>query len=605
MNKNDIVNTLTEAVKRKDPLIGVSIGNGRSAKQARDGGADMIACLNAGRFRMGGVPSITSLLPIINSNELVYDFSISEVIPRVKDIPIIFGMCAQDPTIEIDQFLDKLIDSGFHGVNNFPTVSLIDGNYRAHLEENGEGFHHEVKLMELANKKNLFTVAFAVTLDEAIQMAKAGVDVLCLHFGWTYSVRPPESEIDAYVNNLIHKTNTIFSEVKKIKPDVITMIYGGAIVKNQKIIKRFYEETDTAGYFGGSVFDTIPVEGSMQEATEHFKNMNKVTLLEMENQDLKKRLQKREGIKSVLGKSKEMIELNKWIEKVSNHDANILIEGESGSGKDLVVKAIHYNSKRAMHPFKKLNCASIPKNMIESELFGHEQGAFIGATTKHIGRLEQANHGTLFLDNVSELDINAQAKLLRVIQDGEFERLGGSKTIELDVRVVSTTSKDLKNEMLNGHFREDLYYLLTVLKRTLPPLRIHKQDIPIYVDAFLKLIKERHHVNAEVTANVMNAFMAYDWPGNVRELKNVLERGVILCEDNLIDLSCMPGSFSQYVELDESPNYIKNSSMLIEKELILAELVKNNWNQTKAAKKLGVTRRTLYNKIKKYNISKK
>jgi len=605
MTKLEIIQNLNQSIKNKEPIIGVSIGNGRSAKHAEYGGADMIATLNAGRFRMGGVASTASLLPFNNSNEYVFDFATKEVLPKIHDIPVLFGACAQDPLINHDEFIDKLIEVGFQGINNFPTVSIIDGAYREALEAEGEGFIHEVNLIRKANEKGMFTVAFAVTLEEAMMMANADADVLCLHFGWTYVRQPPKDEIDSYVNNLIQRANVVFEEIKKIKPNIIPMIYGGAIVRNQDVIKRFYKETDTVGYFGGSVFDTIPLEGSMAEATESFKNMNRLSLLEMENEKLKKLLKKREGIGSVLGNSSKVKELVTWIKKVSNHNANILIEGESGTGKDLVVKVVHYNSNRASHPLRKLNCASIPKTMIASELFGYEKGAFSGADKRHIGRIESANPGTLFLDNVTELDLNVQAKLLRVIQDGEFERVGGSETIKLDVRVVSTTSKDIRQEMVNGNFREDLYYLLTVLNRTLPPLRDHKEDIPIYVNAFLKQIEERYHHKFEVTDLVMNAFMFYDWPGNVRELKNVLERGVILCENNMIDISCLPGAFSQYILVDDKVNYIKNSSMLIEKELILSELLKVNWNQTKVASKLGISRRTLYNKIKKFSISKK
>ncbi|MCK4552116.1 MAG: phosphoenolpyruvate hydrolase family protein, partial [Tenericutes bacterium] len=517
MNKEEILKKFRNSITNKEPIIGVSIGNGRSAKQAMNGGADMVATLNAGRFRMGGVASTASMMPYKNSNKLVFDFATEEVLPRLNDIPVIFGACAQDPNIKHVDFVKKLKDTGFDGINNFPTVSLIDGIYREALEENGDGFIKEVNLMKAANKIGLFTVAFAVTLEEAIMMAKADVDVLCLHFGWTYMTQPPKEEMSKYVDNLIHRTNVVFQEIKKIKQDIIPMIYGGAIVRNQAVIKRFYEETDTVGYFGGSVFDTIPVEGSMKGATESFKNMNRVSLLEMENKNLRKLLKKREGIKSVLGNSVEITKLTSWIQKVSNHDANILIEGESGTGKDLVVKAIHYNSNRASFPLKKVNCASIPRNLIESELFGHEKGAFAGADKKRIGRIESANHGTFFLDNVSELDVNVQAKLLRVIQDGEFERVGGSETIKLDVRVVSTTLKNLREETINGRFREDLYYLLTVLNRRIPPLREHKEDIPIYVAAFIKQIQERYNLEIKVSDNVMNAFMAYDWPGNVRE----------------------------------------------------------------------------------------
>ncbi len=605
MNKTDILKRLNESIANKTPIIGVSIGNGRSAIQAASGGADIIATLSAGRFRMAGIASIACTLPFQNSNDLVLDYGSKEVIPKIDKVPVIFGACAQDPTYQKDELIDKLISEGYGGIINFPTVSLIDGNYRLMLEENGEGFDHEVNLIKKANQKGLFTVAFTVSMDEAIKMVNADADVLCLHFGWTYINEQPENELNIYVDRLINKANRIFDEAKKIKPSIITMIYGGTFVTNQKIIKRFYDETSTVGYFGGSVFDTFPLENNMRDATEGFKTMNRVSLLEKENERLKKLLKKREGIRSILGNSVEIQKLIVWMQKVSNHDSNILIEGESGTGKDLVIRAIHYNSERAIFPLKKVNCASIPKNLIESELFGHERGAFVGAEKRYIGLFESANHGTVFLDNVAELDLDIQAKLLRVIQDMELERLGGKDTIELDVRIVSTSSKDLKEEMLKGNFREDLYYLLTVLNRTIPPLREHKEDIPIYVSTFLEQISERHHLKISITDSVLSSFMNYNWPGNIRELKNVLERGVILCDSGNIDISCLPVSFHDVILLDDSVNYIKNSSMVIEKELIIGELIKGNWNQTKVAEKLGITRRTLYNKLKKYGISKK
>ncbi len=604
MDRKEILRKLRESITKKEPLVGVAIGNGYSARQARDGGADMLAALNAGRFRMSGVASTASFLPFRNCNDLVFDFATTEVLPQIKDIPVLFGACAQDPRIKYSEFIDKLIKAGFHGINNFPTVSLIDGFFRTALEEEGNGFIHEVNLLRTASDKNMFTVAFVVTLEEAIMMAQANVDVICLHFGWTNIKLPPEEEMKSRIDNLIHRSNVIVHEVKKIKPDMITMIYGGSIVQNQTVIKRFYEETDIKGYFGGSIFDTFPVKGSIQSATELFKNMNRVTLLQMENENLRKLLKKREGIKSVLGNSQEIADLITWIEKVSNHEANILIEGESGTGKDLVAKVIHYNSNRATGPFKKVNCASVSKQSINNDLFGSNRRNIDGASSYNAGWFESADHGTLFLDNVSELDMETQAKLLSVIQDGEFECVDHSEIIRVDVRIISATNKNLKEEMMQGRFREDLYYLLTVLNRRLPPLRDHKGDIPLYVSLFLKQICERHHVNVELTENAMNALMAYDWPGNIRELKNVLERAVILCDDNIIDLTCLPSFFSTKIDMDPSVNYIKNSSMLVEKELIHSEMLKNKWNQTRVATKLGISRRTLYNKLKKYNIHK-
>lgn len=604
MEKKDILERLKKSVKEKESIIGVSIGNGRSANQAFEGGADILLALNAGRYRMSGAPSMMAMLPFANANEMVFDFATKEVIPRVKTIPILFGACAQDPSIDHDVLIERIMREGFSGVNNFPTVSLFDGRYREMLEENDEGYGHEVALLRRANEKGLFTVAFSVTEAEAVMMAHANVDVLCLHFGWTYINRPKENELKPHVDKLIKKANKTFEKVLAIKPDMLLTIYGGAIVRNIDIMKRFYTETKAIGYFGGSVFDVLPVENSIKDTLESFKHIKRADALEKENKILKSLLIDKERVKSILGNSGEMQKMRSFVRKVSNYNANILIVGESGTGKDLVVNAIHYSSDRAIYPLKKVNCASIPQNLIESELFGHEKGAFPGADKQHIGRFERADKGTLFLDNITELDIEVQAKLLRVVQDQEFERVGGNETIQIDVRVISTTNSDIKREVDENLFREDLFYLLNVVQITVPPLRSHKMDIPLYLSEFLENINEKYNSKIKVTPDVQEAFMKYDWPGNIRELKNTLERGVIFCEENDFNETCLPATFNQYIKKDTQVNYIKNTSIIMEKELILQELKKVNWNQTKAAKNLGVTRRTLYNKIKKYNFKK-
>lgn len=604
MTKNDILKKLEQTVREKESIIGVSIGNGRSAKQAAIGGADILLALNAGRFRMSGIPSLLSMLPIKSANDMVMDFASKEVIPRVSNIPILFGACAQDPTRSHEQLLDRVMDAGFSGVNNFPTVSLLDGKFREALEENGEGYQHEVELLKLASDRGLFTVAFSVTESEAIKMAKANVDILCLHFGWTYINRPKETELKPHVDKLISKANRIFDAVLEVKPDMLLMIYGGAIVRNIEVMERFYKETKAIGYFGGSVFDTLPVENSIKHSLESFKHIKRATELEKENKMLKSLLQNKQQIKSVIGNSHEMKTLRSLVHKVSQYESNVLIVGESGTGKDLVVNSIHYSSNRAVYPLMKLNCASIPTDSIETELFGYEKGAFLGAERNHKGRIERANGGTLFLDNVTELSLDVQAKLLRVIQDNEFERVGGNKTVKIDVRVISTTNSDLEKAVFDKTFRKDLYYLLNVVQIKMPALRNHKMDIPLYISAFLKRINEKYDLNIKVSQSVQTAFMEYNWPGNVRELKNVLERGSIFCENNDFNETCIPAFFSEYLDKNTSTNYIKNTAMILEKELIIQELKKANWNQTKAAEKLGITRRTLYNKIKKYDLRK-
>ncbi len=308
-----------------------------------------------------------------------------------------------------------------------------------------------------------------------------------------------------------------------------------------------------------------------------------------------------------------MQEIYDIVNKIADKDVNVLIQGESGTGKELIVRAIHYNSSRYNGPFIKINCAAIPKSILESEIFGHERGAFTGADKKRLGKFELANKGTLFLDEIGEMDLDVQAKLLRVIQQQEFERLGGNETIKVNVRIICATNVDLRESVKRGKFREDLFYRLNVISIFTPPLRKHKQDIPLLVKYFLKNISKKFELeDVKITPSVLDAFMKYDWPGNVRELENTLERMVLLSDSQFLRVQNLP----EYLQ-ELAPNeikQIKNNNILdvtkkhlgqIEKEVILQALEKASWNRTDASKILGITRRTLYNKIKKYELEVK
>lgn len=596
MNRSKIKSYLKRQIDDNNLVVGVAVGNGRSAKQAYEGGADIILALNAGRYRMSGLPSIASFLPSSNSNELVFDFGSHEITPQIKDIPIVFGACAQDYNYTHETLIDLAIKKGFTGINNFPTVSLIDGHYREYLEENSEGFIEEVKLMEKAVQKGLFTIAFAVTLEEAIQMAKINVDVLCLHFGWTYSSKSKDSHD---VEVLVQKTKFIFDEVLKINKNIIPMIYGGTLISDYTTMTKFFEETKVKGYIGGSVFEIFPVENSIKEATQQFKGISHIMKLEEENRSLKKKLLMRDSVKDILGESEEIKNLITTINKTAEYDSNVLVYGESGSGKDLVVKAIHYNSARAAQPFIKLNLSSMPAENVVKELFGYEKDGQI-----YQGKFELVNGGTLFLDNIHEMDLDIQRKITSIIQDAKFNRVNGNEEIPIDVRIIGTTTENINDLVEKGLFRKDLYYLLNILTIKVPSLRSHKEDIPLYVETFLNRLNEKNKRHVTVSDDVMYAFMQYDWPGNKRELKNVLERGFVLCENEVIELSCLPYGFGEYVPPNVTSNYIKKSVDIIEKEMILTELKKYNWNRTRVAEKLKLSRRTLYNKIKKYNLFK-
>jgi len=291
------------------------------------------------------------------------------------------------------------------------------------------------------------------------------------------------------------------------------------------------------------------------------------------------------------------------IEVVSQSSSTVLITGETGTGKEIVAKGIHYSSPRKDYPFVSINCVAIPEGLIESELFGHEKGAFTGAIKTNLGRFELAHGGTILLDEISEVSPALQAKLLRVLQEKEFERLGSGTSIQVDVRVIATSNRDLREQTRTGKFREDLYYRLNVLPIHLPPLRDRKEDVPLLVDFFLERYNRESQKSVQkVDEKVMELFMNYHWPGNVRELENYMERAVVISKKAVLTQSDFPRelTYPPSEGTQETPGGL--SLAQAGKNLILKTLRESNDNRTKAAEKLGITSRTLRNKLKEYGV---
>ncbi len=331
----------------------------------------------------------------------------------------------------------------------------------------------------------------------------------------------------------------------------------------------------------------------------------------LENLNLRDKLNKTYRFENIIGVSGKMQEIFKKIRKIASTEATVLIRGESGTGKELIARALHFQSRRADEPLVEINCASIPETLLESELFGHEKGAFTGAYRQKKGKFEEANNGTLFLDEIGELSAALQSKLLRVLQEQKFTRLGGNDPISVNVRVIAATNSNLEQKIQDNSFREDLYYRLNVIPIFIPPLRERKEDISPLVDYFIK--KYAHKNNRKITGiskEVRNTFLDYDWPGNVRELENAIENAVVLSENEIIEISDLPPYLTSFskdatfsVSVKKEYSY-KEQLELYEKQLIIKALEEEEWNKNKAAEKLGYTIRTLRNKLSKYNIIK-
>jgi two-component system response regulator HydG len=324
--------------------------------------------------------------------------------------------------------------------------------------------------------------------------------------------------------------------------------------------------------------------------------------LEEENILQKERLGTRFDFSRIIGTSPAMKKLFETLSMAAPTEATVLLLGESGTGKELVANAIHQNSPRKDNPYVKVNCAALPETLLESELFGHEKGAFTGAIEKKKGRFERADGGTLFLDEIGEMSSPTQTKILRVLQEREFEAVGGTKTIKVDVRIITATNKDLAEEVKQGKFREDLYYRLNVVPITIPPLRERTEDIPLLAKHFLRIYSEKNKRDIKgFGPGVMDAFIGYSWPGNVRELENIVERTVIMSGEDTITLGDLPpGIAGPQGEGDRTP--FPTSLRDVERETILKTLNQTGGNRTQAAQILGITRKTLQNKIKEYGI---
>ncbi len=346
----------------------------------------------------------------------------------------------------------------------------------------------------------------------------------------------------------------------------------------------------------------------LDEILAKVETISQLKSLIKENQYLREKLSQKYNFSNIIGKDKQMLELFDLVKDIAQTNSTVLITGESGTGKELFANAIHFNSERIKKPFVKVNCGVLAENLLESELFGHVKGAFTGAIRDKLGRFEMANGGTIFLDEIGDISPNMQLKLLRVLQEGEFERVGGTETIKVDVRIITATNRDLEKMMLSNEFRQDLYYRLNVIPIEVPPLRNRRDDIPLLITHFLTKFNEQFNKKIEsIDDEVMQCLQDYDWPGNIRELENLLERAVVLNKTGSLTVRDFPPSITQkrgpHVDMDIDADATLNDQVdEFEKQIIMKALRENSFNKLKTAEKLGIHRSTFMSKMKKYGM---
>ncbi len=378
---------------------------------------------------------------------------------------------------------------------------------------------------------------------------------------------------------------------KTPQPACILLTAYGSIDTAVEAIKR-----------GATDFLTKPV--NLDELDMRIQGALRARTMEKENRELRQQLDSRFGLESLIGQSPGLEEVLDTIRQVAPSRANVMIQGETGTGKELVARAIHRLSPRAKAPLITVHCAALPTNLLESELFGHEKGAFTGATERRQGRFELADGGSIFLDEIGEIDTTVQVKILRVLEERAFERVGGHDTLEVDVRLIAATNKDLEAMVKEGTFREDLFYRLNVVTIALPPLRERREDIPLLMQKFLDEFNQENSKSIEgFTSDCQQALISYDWPGNIRELRNVVERMVVLARQERLTVRDLPAHMRKGADEPAPVAVMPNMSLdEVEKNMILRALEAHQGNRTKAAEQLGISRRTLHRKLNEYGL---
>jgi len=392
----------------------------------------------------------------------------------------------------------------------------------------------------------------------------------------------------------------VLERIKQNDPDIIVIM-----ITATKTVKTAVEAMKLGAY------DYVTKPFDIDEMRLIITRSLSTKALEQEVKYRREEMDKSFDFGNILAKSKGMKEIFKVVKQIADSKSTVLIMGESGTGKELISRAIHYNSNRKNYPFVTINCAAIPETLIESELFGHEKGAFTNAIEKKLGRFEVAHQGTLFLDEIGELSLTTQAKILRFLEEKEFNRVGGSKTIKVDVRLITATNKDLSQLIKKGSFREDLYYRINVVPIVIPPLRERKEDIPILVDHFInKFNVENNKTVKGINKEALEFLMQYEWPGNVRELENLIERVIALTSNEYIPTNELPYSFKNIPKINGLKESVLDGKVSFlqaeeefEKEVILDALKRTNYIQSHAAEILGISRRILKYKMDKLGIN--
>jgi two-component system response regulator HydG len=585
-------------------LLAVAAGSGQVARNAVNAGADILLALNAGVFRNQGVGSLAAMMPFGNANEQTLALVKDHILPASGKVPVIAGVQPGDARHPLPELFAQYRRLGVSGIANWPAVGFLDGSFRHALTRRGRTVDAELSMLMEARRAGFRAYGFVFTPDEARAFAAAGMDALILHLGLTrladdvHAMRDQLQLNQARLNAMLESANGALAPGAQ-RPRYLA--FGGTLTEPDGLAELL-RLCPLDGFAGGSVFERLPVEGILDSMVRRFKSVlvrpgGRAATAEMG---------------AMLGRSQAMQQLFSLIRKVAPHDVNVCIEGESGSGKELVALHLHKLNRRASRPFVTLNCGAIPDSLLESELFGHEKGAFTGADRRRLGKFELAQGGTLFLDEIADLSPHGQVALLRALQQREITRVGGDRPIPTDVRIVAASNQSLLRLSEQGRFRADLYHRLNNVTLFVPPLRERLDDLPILIeDVLARLQVELGRRISGVSHRFMAKLSRHDWSGNVRELHHVITQAALLEEGLLLEgIHFRPRPVAAHDHPSGNhaahhPRPVVGSDAAAGRPASLpapasrrsrAEqaLARCQGNKSKAAAALGVTRKTFY-----------
>jgi len=512
------------AVPIDRPAIAVVAGSGMIARCAVESGADLLLALNAGVYRAHGVGTLASFLPFGNANQQTERLLREHLLPQRHQTPIVAGLFSADAPDDVAAYLDRWRSWGVEGIVNWPAVGFVDGTFRRAIESAGMGTASEATMLRQAKQMGFRTFGFALSVEEVRAFLDVKVDGLILNLGLTRELDDVRERRDR-IQQCVTRLNEMLQLVDSLPSPPLCLAFGGPVTSAEDL-RALVRQTHIRGFAGGSVFERLPVESAVVATVRQFRQS--LATVDHDRQS--------QGLGPITGSSPEMQELFDLLRRVAPQNVNVCIEGETGTGKELVAIQIHRLSKRSGHPMITLNCGAIPDSLLESELFGHEKGAFTSADKRRKGKFELANRGTLFLDEIADLSPRGQVSLLRAIQQQEITPIGGDVAIPVDVRILTASNRPLKDEVAQGRFREDLYYRLNQITLRIPSLRDRLSDLSLIVRELLDQLQIEYGSRMlDLSPRFVIKLQQHAWFGNVRELEAVLREAAIREDGSILE----------------------------------------------------------------------